>query len=662
MNRQVPIAIGATLVVVAGLLLLRAVLHDEPIDRLRDEGGGRRTGSIQLPRAGRYVFGLERGMRLEVDGRRPQPCHLEPDLQITICSIDLDAGVAAFAVEAPRGGRLLWHPAGRRGPLEYLPASSLSPDPPEQAGFGAGAGARWLDGLIALGVIAALAGCAIFLGRHRLRAALRADRRMTAAVLGVFALAAAVRLWDLGGAGQTFDEDTNWSAGRNYVANGVAVDLGQEAWVWNYEHPPVSKYLYGVGGQLADGFGPARATAALLVAAACALLVAIGARLWSWRAGLAAGVIAALTPHLIAHGKVVGHEAPTLFWWALGVWLALRAFDGDPAMRAVIRRLVGIGVVLGLAIASRFVNVLLGPLLGVILLIQAPPPWRLRTVGLGLAILPAVAIATLVALWPRMWSEPIAHLDEAWTKLSGTHAAEPYLGDWTKEPPPTYFVVYLAATAPLGVLLLCGAFVGRAVTRRRAEWRATAIAGALLLAPLIVTLSPVRQDGVRYVMPSLLALALMAGAGLDAVAVWLQRLRRDARLFAELTAAVGIYLAVTCARIHPYYLDYYGEQAGGPTGVAGQLELGWWGEGVDRAVAYVAAHAEPGDRVYRYCAEAYHLAWWHLDAWAHLAEKVEQADWIVVQPALKRCRVPDDFELVYTVDAMGAPLVRVYRR
>src|SRR5690606_25468817 len=116
----------------------------------------------------------------------------------------------------------------------------------------------------------------------------------------VFAVAVAVRLFDLAGAGQTWDEDTNWSAGRNYVSNLLALDFAPSSWRFNLEHPPLSKYLYGVGAQLVDGYGPARATAALLMAAACALLVPIGRRLHGLRAGVLAGSIAALTPHLIA--------------------------------------------------------------------------------------------------------------------------------------------------------------------------------------------------------------------------------------------------------------------------------------------------------------------------------------------------------------------------
>ena len=80
---------------------------------------------------------------------------------------------------------------------------------------------------------------------------------------------------DLGGAGQTWDEDVNWAAGRNYVTNLLDGDFSVLAWRWNYEHPPVMKILAGIGAQLADGFGPARALSALWVRPELGALVEI---------------------------------------------------------------------------------------------------------------------------------------------------------------------------------------------------------------------------------------------------------------------------------------------------------------------------------------------------------------------------------------------------
>ena len=185
---------------------------------------------------------------------------------------------------------------------------------------------------------------------------------------------------------------------------------------------------------------------ALAMALACALLVPIGRRLVDLRVGAIAGGIAALSPHLIGHGQVVGHEAPSVAAWALAWWLAARVWDGGDRGRPLAWRLVAVGVVLGVALMIRFVNGLMAPAIGLTIVITAPAGARGRAVALGMAIIPAVAIITAIALWPRLWTHPIAHTEEAWAKLKGTHSLEPFHGALTKAPPRWYFVPYLGAT------------------------------------------------------------------------------------------------------------------------------------------------------------------------------------------------------------------------
>jgi 4-amino-4-deoxy-L-arabinose transferase-like glycosyltransferase len=550
-----------------------------------------------------------------------------------------------------------------------------------------------VDGVLALGVLGALVALGLYYLRGRWRRTPRAVRR---AALAIAVLALVLRLVTLGDQGQTWDEDENWSAGRNYVTNLLALDVSDDAWVWNLEHPPVMKYLMGVGAQLSDGFGPARVLSALVSAVTCGLALLVVARLYGRRAGLLAGVAAAATPHLVAHGQIVGHEAVSLLWWALALWLAVTTFDRTGAetetgteteteagtetetetetetvAARLPLRLVGLGVVLGLAIGSRFVSGLLAPLLGATLLIMSPRGQRLRTTLLGLAIMPATAIATLIAVWPRLWSSPLVHLGESWAKLSKPHGQEPWLGEMTNQPSPVYFIIYLVATAPLGILI--GAALWKARTfvdlRRRVPgaWRAPLVLALLVLAPLGVMVSPVRQDGVRYVLPSVLALAMMAGVGVDGLATWLARRAptRARGLAAAVVLALVAYLGVTLARIAPYHLDYYGEQVGGPSGVQARrwMETAWWGEGLDRAVAYVNAHAPDGAKVHRECVEPGHLTWFRGDLWPPMVTDARAADLIVTYaPRTRRCPVPKDARRVFSVDAQGAVLAEVWQR
>ncbi|TMQ18142.1 MAG: hypothetical protein E6J91_08750 [Deltaproteobacteria bacterium] len=63
------------------------------------------------------------------------------------------------------------------------------------------------------------------LARRRLAAV---PRGTWLAMAIVFVGGVAVRWIDLGGFGQTWDEDINWGAGRNYITNLVALDFNGE--------------------------------------------------------------------------------------------------------------------------------------------------------------------------------------------------------------------------------------------------------------------------------------------------------------------------------------------------------------------------------------------------------------------------------------------------
>jgi 4-amino-4-deoxy-L-arabinose transferase-like glycosyltransferase len=616
---------GAIPVAVAVLLLvIRALATTEPPT----------SGSILIARGGPVILGFDGDAKLTV-GTQVMSGRGTIHQRIV-----LPAGPVAFRLEGD--ARLLWHPVGRRGDesLEYVPASSLSPDPPDRATFDH-PGASPLDGVISLALLALIAATCCMLARRRLRAV---PRDMWIAIAAVFAVALVVRLVDLGGAGQTWDEDVNWAAGRNYVTNVLSLDFRASSWRWNLEHPPVMKYLEGVGAQFADGYGPARALSALWVALGCALLVPIGARIYRFRVGILAGAIAALLPPLVAHGQIVGHESPTVLWWSLGILLALGVHD-SPRPRLA---LVAVGVAIGVAFSSRFVSGLLGPLCLALVVIYAPREERKRIALAAAWILPVVAVVTLYVLWPRLWMHPVSALSDSLAKLNRPHSPEPFLGgDPTAHPPPYYFLIYLFATAPLGVLLAVIAWIARSVKQRD---RSALVTALWLVIPLGVAASPVRQDGVRYIIPSVVALCMCAAAGID----WLAA---KARAFQAASAAVVVYLAIVLVRIHPYYLDYFGEQVGGAGTVAahGWFETAWWGEGVDRAVDYVNEHAAPNAHVMN-CTEPNHLTWFRQDLWTP-----GTPDW-VVRYSSAPCALPPGVHRVFSVDAGGATLAEVFTR
>lgn len=651
------VAIGLALVAIATLLLLRNLDNDVPLRKTLVDQSTQYTGSWYFPRGGPYVLGFESELPAKLFvGERLIASGQGEKLQRVI----YQPGSYPVRIETDGAFRLLWHPPGRRGPPEYVPHSSLSPD--TEAPVFVGAGRSLGDGLYALAILGVMLCLGIYLFRESLYGI---DRKTALGMLAILAGAMLVRLIGLNDAGQTWDEDVNWSAGRNYVTNLLSLDFSEASWRWNYEHPPVMKYLAGIGAQFADGYAVSRGISALLVSLACAFMVPIGKRLYSLRVGLLAGAMCALTPHLIAHSKVVGHEAPTLFFWSLAIWLSLRAHDASEDRFSLHKRFAMLGVVLGLAFFSRYINGLLAPLIGVILLVNASKEQRKKTAKLGITIIPIVAIITCILVWPRMWSDGLGHLQESWAKLKKPHGLEPYLGEMTNRPGASYFFVYLWATAPLGIVI-----AAKLCVLRGALWRekSSLLLLAWFLAPMIVVFSPVRQDGVRYIMPALLALNIAAAAGVDFTLTLCARLwhRLQVRWFVPGVGALFmLYLLSVCVRIHPFYLDYYGAQVGGPASVAKhkRFEIAWWGEGMNQALDYLNVNAALGAKVYKRCFEPGHLAWMRGDLWNSEVARADQAEWLLVyQPIARPCALPKDAQLVYQVSAMGAPLARVYRR
>jgi hypothetical protein len=613
--RRNAIIVGGAVAAITLLFVIRALVAKPPLAKLR-HANGTYAGQWWFPRGGPYILGFEAPdlADLAIDGKI-----VAAGKGVQSARVIFDAGAHQVALHAPAGTRLLWHPPGRRGTLEYVPASSLSPD----GNFGAGRGADLLDALI-LTLAALFAAAALLLvWRPRL------DRLAG----GVFLLALALRVAGIGAQGQTWDEDEYWSAGRNYATNIASLDFHESSWQWNFQHPPVTKYIAGLGSLWADGYGPARFLFALFSAATCALVFAIGRKLFGARAGVIAGAVAALLPPLLAHASIVGHETPSVFFWTLAIWLALDA--NKPA------RLAAVGVACGLAVGTRFSNVFLA--FPVVACLVDPRDWR--RAGLAAAIVPAAALVTFVAIWPLMWSSPLRHLHDAWHILKQQHLPENYLGHMVQTPPWHYFPVYVLASTPL--LVLAAMLPGVRPTR------AWLILGVWLLAPFGVAWSPVRQDGVRYVLPIFVPMALAAGAGVASI--------KHERISTALGFALAAYLAVTCVVARPYYLDYYQELASPKS-----FETGWWGEGLNEAVDYVNSHAADGASVAR-LAEPVHVTWFRGDLWAHLTDRASAlTDWIVVNGEWIENHgggsytPPPGFEEKYVVKAGRTRIATVY--
>jgi 4-amino-4-deoxy-L-arabinose transferase-like glycosyltransferase len=640
--RRNGIAIVVALVAIVGVWIWRtAATRNDGRGLLRSDGVVQReidcdpcsgilawTGTWFLPRGGPYIFALDspgEGLaQLEIDGQLVVAAShaAQPLKQRRV----LPAGPHAVRVTFSGKGamRLYWLPPGRRGDPEYVPPEALRPVPPAEAGPMPHDLAYRQDAFALSATLVILAALILFLLRVR---------RIDAIALALFAVAAAIRLWHLNAFGQTWDEDVYWSSGRNYLENLVHLDFRARMWRWNFEHPPVAKYILGLGALWHDGYGPARALVALFGAGTCATVYFIGKELYSQRVGIAAALLLAFLPPAVAHSQISGLEVPSTFFTTLAMLWMVR------------KRYLAAGVAGGLATACRFIAGLVFVAMAVAALIDRP---RERRAWIELALSPLVGFVTLILVWPRLWIEgPFAGLRGSLVKLNVQHTPEWFFGTSILTPvPKSYFFVYFVACATPALL------VGLALAWLARPRRSSAICLAFVLAPFVLMFSPVIQSGVRYILPALPPAAILAGAGIDAAA----------RRFAPWAiAAAAIASFVSCLSVSPYYLDYYNFLFGGPRAALARHRFifGWWGEGVAAAVNWTNAHAPPGAAVH-YRLWPNHIVWLRDDF--HIVPTPAEADYVLVNH-FQYEHAPPGFDEVFREDVRkDAPLSAVYQR
>ncbi|MFT5429390.1 MAG: putative membrane-bound dolichyl-phosphate-mannose-protein mannosyltransferase [Myxococcota bacterium] len=406
----------------------------------------------------------------------------------------------------------------------------------------------------------------------------------TGALIATAALG--VRTIDIDDGGETSDEWAYSIAGRIYVSN-IAHGYYQSIyWRSNQEHPPLGKFVYGAVSHLSgtDSLPPLRLASAALGALTILLIYAFAVRLLSGFVAITASTVLIGLPTFVAHTRVATLESPSVFMFTLA---AVMFFFAQTHVEGRNRRFLIASIVGCLAFATKFSSGLVFVLMVAAYLARE---WQtIRKTGsiqlpIALYILPALPMLVLLAVWPWLWREPFGQLIatlEHWNYP----VTEWFLGS-LQTPPWFYYPVYFLLTTPALLLIAFALFWIRLVTKRR-YWHL--VVALWFLVPFIWGFSSLKQDGVRYLAPMFPALALTVGLGVEHV---VKRLNwQPVAVF-----ATGLYLVWQSFIIHPFYLDYYSELFGGTRGVyAARLgQTGWWGEGLDQAIAHVNAAAPPG--------------------------------------------------------------------
>lgn len=453
----------------------------------------------------------------------------------------------------------------------------------------------------------------------------------------------------------TMDEPFHALAGAEYAISGT--------YYANLEHPPLAKLLAGVSLAAAGARAPrlprpfSFATAEMpmpfcygnaippddLFAAArrpfpllfAALVVTAG--LWAGAragavAGLGAAALLAFEPTLVAHAGFLHTDVASALGFLVTTLLLLRALE-----RRSLPAFAGSGLALGLTLATKFSAVFLAPvvvLLGLFHLLldrrAGRPPLATRRGAAGLALLCAVALASLLAVYQvslRAMSAGEAEqsarqfLDSRWVKgeeqerVAAVSRAFPALGHYAAgltgvaaqnrfgggvnvlhgklsvEGFPEYFFVALGVKTALGLLALLAASAVLLLLRRtRADFPLLAL--SLPAAQLLLSgVGASYNIGVRHMLPALVLLTL------GAVVVAVRSL--PARAAAALLAVCAAVQAAETLAVHPHEVSFFNALAGGPgNGEAWLSDSNLdWGQDLRRLPAVLARLGIPEEAV-----------------------------------------------------------------
>jgi 4-amino-4-deoxy-L-arabinose transferase-like glycosyltransferase len=394
----------------------------------------------------------------------------------------------------------------------------------------------------------------------------------------------------------TFDELAYIPAGHvQWVTGRVLLDL---------EHPPLSKWIVGflpwlLGPELEPerlagfatrdqwafgaayfarlGFGLetlvllARAPVIVLGGALVLVVASLARRVGGSVAAVAAALLCASCPTLVAHFSFATTDGALTFFSALCAERAV-AFADEPTRR----RLLALGAALGAALATKHLAAALVPGLvagGLVWALGAErnQRWqRLRQSALALAVVLALAFVVLAATY----ASASGILNFARDLRIMNRGFQAYLhGSFREQGFLSYFPVALGVKLPLPLLGLAG--LGMVlVTRRRAEAWLWVGFGVTLLAVFAILTWKALGIGVRLALPVVPFLIVAASVAVR----WILSLGGGRVLL----AAFGLWSALGTVRAGSHPLRWFNEIAGGS-----ERGLEWlddsnvdWGDGL----------------------------------------------------------------------------------
>jgi len=398
-------------------------------------------------------------------------------------------------------------------------------------------------------------------------------------ILSVISLALYFRLDRLDEPGFTCDEIT-------YVQAGLQLLKGN--YEYNYEHPPLAKYLIGTSVHLLGvSEWASRLPVALMGFLTCILTFIIGYNLYGFAEALIAFLILATCTYHIAHSRVATLDVPLSMMYALTVylfWLGLRRR----------KYMLLSGIALGLAIGTKYPGVYLVPLMLLYLLLMPLVYGRqderisLRKLlknwlgALFIGFITFIIIAPYYFLPLGRGGGPLLLLRSLIFNIHHLSVGHLnfFMGSVTVSPPPWFFITYLMTRLEIPTIVLWIIGLGYALWRRGEKDLIIILWFAVPLA--FFSLQKVKL--LHYLPPIIPAIALLSGRA----GAILLKLRFKGSVIAPVLVLLALmsWQLYAPLQIHPYHLLYFNELVGGAKGAKSMFLIGW-GEGLREAAQYV---------------------------------------------------------------------------
>lgn len=474
----------------------------------------------------------------------------------------------------------------------------------------------------------------------------------------IFLVALLFRLWGINSQGETWDEIAYFNAGKVYYNNIQHRDFYAPDWVANKEHPPIAKYIYGlvsIPSYIIEevDYTNGRIASAIMGSLTVVLVYLISFKLFDRKNAILASLILAFLPSFIAYNKVYGLDTPTILFFTLTVYLFLLAVKRKNNLLYLLTT-----ISLGLAIATRFNNFLLFILLPIIYFIimnkKVFQPLEKKFLWY-IFIMPTIALEILILSWPWLWWSNLDH----WKITLGhwTPVKDYFLGKFVSAGFSYYPMYFLVATPAILIILWAISFYVAYKKRNINYW----VIIAWFFVPFLWTFASVKQNGVRYILTVYPALAIMVSW-----TFWhlVEKISNKKITYSLAGLLIG-YLLVSSLLIHPYYLDYFNEFVGGPSGVYNKrlFPIGWWGEGVEEATIWLSNNAPYQSKIWINTIPS-HTTGEKLRS--DLIKTKDDPDFVLINPASQwydKIDIGlDNYEVVHTVRAQGVPIVTILKK